>query len=107
VRDVTIVDDDVVGVARGRTIRVAGSRARVRLRALRRGRVTVVLERRTSRGVTRLGSTRRRVRPGRTTLRVRLDRAGRRLAARGAAVYVTVLRSSDPVGPPVRRRLRR
>jgi hypothetical protein len=102
VRDVTIVDDDVVRLMAGSTIRVRGGRARVRLRALRRGRVTVVLER----GVTRLGWLRRRVRPGRTTLRVRLDRAGRRLAARGGEVRVTLLRGRDPVGPPVRRRLR-
>jgi trypsin len=105
VRDVTIVDDDVVRVTSGKTIRVRGGRAGVRLRALRRGRVTVVLERRTSRGVTRLGAKRRRVRPGHTTLRVSLNRAGRRLAVRGGTVYVTLLRGKDPVGPPVRRRL--
>lgn len=107
VRDITIVDDDVVGLARGRTIRVRGGRARVRIRARRRTRVTVALERRGSAGVTPLGSVRRRVRHGTHTLRFRLARAGRRLAARGRGtdVHVTLLVGGDPVGPPLKRRL--
>jgi hypothetical protein len=109
-REITIVDDDVVRLVGGSTIRVRRNRARVRVRSRVRGRVTVVVERRTSRGVTRLGSASARLSRGRTrTVSVRLSRAGRRLLRRSrrTRAYVTLVRNRDPVGPPLRRTLRR
>jgi trypsin len=109
-REITILDDDVVRLAGGSTVRVRRNRARVRVRSRVRGRVTVVLERRTSRGVTRLGSASVRLSRGRTrTVSVRLNRAGRRLLRRSrrTRAYVTLVRNRDPVGPPLRRTLRR
>jgi hypothetical protein len=110
VREITILDDDVVRLTSSRTIRVRGNRARVRVRTRVRGTITVRLERRGSRRVTWLGSGRARLRrKGTASVRVRLNRAGRRAlrGRRSARVYVSIIRKRDSVGPPLRRTLRR